>query len=80
MLKHRKYRKEMKVLAEELERACNAFDRIAYYEVIGKIRKVNSDLYRSYGRFRPDIAQWIILLLLLVLAYVVSLIWPMLFI
>ena len=60
--------------AAELERADGAFDHVAYNEVIEKIRKVNSDLYRSYGRFYQDVTWWIILILLLVLSYVVYLI------
>jgi len=81
MFEKRKYRKQMKILGAELERAAyelefadDAFDHVAYDEVMKKICKLNSKLYRSYGRFYQDVTWWIILILLLVLSYVVYLI------
>ena len=83
MFEKRKYRKQMKILGAELERAAyelecadDAFDQVAYDEVMKKICKLNSKLYRSYGgnRFYRDVTWWIILILLLVLSYVVYLI------
>jgi len=74
MLKHRRYRKQMRILGEELERASSAFDQVAYNEVLKKIRKVHSKLYRSYGRFYRDLGWWVILVLAFVFGYVVYLI------
>ena len=63
----------MKVLADELGRAGDAFDQVGYDEVIKKIRKVHSKLYRS-GRYYDRLFFWVIFVLLLVLVYVVYLI------
>jgi len=78
MFGKRKYRKEMKVLTDELERASSAFDQVGYDEVIKKIRKIHSGLYRS-GRYYDRLSFgmlffWVIFVLLLVLVYVVYLI------
>ena len=63
----------MKVLGAELRRADDAFDQVAYDEVIKKICKLNSKLYRS-GRYYDRLFFWVIFVLLLVLFYVVYLI------
>ena len=73
MFEKRKYRRQMKVLADELGRASDAFDQVAYNEVIEKIRKVHSKLYRS-GRYYDRLFFRVIFVLLLVLAYVVYLV------
>ena len=83
MFEKRKYRKQMYILGEELERAAaeleradDAFDQVAYDEVMKKICELNSRLYRSFRftRFYLDLCCWIVLFLALVFAYVVYLI------
>jgi len=74
MFGKRKYFKEMKVLIDELGRVGDAFDQVAYNEVLKKIRKVHSKLYYSYGRFYRDVFWWISLVLAFVFGYVVYLI------
>ena len=80
MFEKRKYRKQMKILGAELERAAyelecadDAFDQVAYDEVIKKICKVHSKLYRS-GRYYDRLFLWLIFVLFFMLGYVVYLI------